>query len=166
MGLTSLVRHEAGGARGIGTAAVPNLISGVGVTAESLPPPGAAAGAGQTLNYVKALLLTSQFSRAIHQIRSQDRCLYGPALHLALALHRTGTLEVFDVPEISREARINILDLVSDYSCNFNCREQLKYFCLLDLTDRVKALQRLLLSGAGVNNELVGYIDAGGNHQI
>merc|ERR1719408_863203 len=46
----------------------------------------------QTLNFAKVLLLTGQFKQAVQQLRSQDRCLHGPTLHMALVLHRAGTL--------------------------------------------------------------------------
>lgn len=35
-----------------------------------------------------------------------------------------------------------------DYASNFSARDQLQYFRTLDLSERVQALQRLLLSGA------------------
>ena len=35
-----------------------------------------------------------------------------------------------------------------DYASNFAAREQLQYFRALDVSERVQALQRLLLSGA------------------
>lgn len=125
--------------------------------------PGAAAGGGsgvQTLNFVKILLLTAQFGRAVQQLRSQDTCLRGPALHIALVLHRAGTLEAVEEPPPC------LAGLICDYAADFGCSDQLQYFRILSLPDRVAALQRLLLSGGvGTNDDLLGYIDGNGRHR-
>jgi len=123
---------------------------------------GAVAGVTQTLNFVKVLLLTAQYGHAVQQLKAQDRCLHGPALHMALVLSRTGTLEALARPEPPLDMRA----LVCDYACHFHCSEQLRYFRVLDLPDRVEALQRLLLrGGVGTSDELLGYIDANGRHR-
>eukprot|EP00929_Paragymnodinium_shiwhaense_P012915 TRINITY_DN120797_c0_g1_i1.p1 TRINITY_DN120797_c0_g1~~TRINITY_DN120797_c0_g1_i1.p1 ORF type:complete len:865 (-),score=247.44 TRINITY_DN120797_c0_g1_i1:108-2702(-) len=119
-------------------------------------------GVVQTLNFVKALLLTAQFTRALQQLQNQDRCLQGPALHLALVLHRAGTLDALSAPEPPQ----GIANLVCDYASGFRVGDQLQYFRMLDLHDRVKALQRLVLKGGvGTNDELLGHIDANGRHR-
>jgi len=116
----------------------------------------------QTLNFVKVLLLTAQFGRAVQQLRSQDRCLRAPALHIALVLHRAGTLAALAAPEPPP----SVAGMVCDYASHFACGDQLQYFRILDLPDRVQALQRLLLRGGiGTNDELLGYIDANGRHR-
>lgn len=121
-----------------------------------------AAGATQTLNFAKVLLLTAQFGRAIQQLRAQDRCLRGPALHMALVLQRAGTLEALEPPEQA----LSIPALVRDHARHFGSSDQLQYFRVLDLRDRVEALQDLLLrGGAGTNDELLGCIDASGRHR-
>jgi len=124
--------------------------------------PSALAGVTQPLNFVKMLLLTAQFGRAIQQLRSQDECLHSPALHIALVLHRAGTLETVEEPDHA----LNVVALVCDHARRFSCSDQLSYFRILDLRDRVEALQNLLLrGGVGTNDELLGYIDANGRHR-
>eukprot|EP00933_Yihiella_yeosuensis_P008447 TRINITY_DN11388_c1_g3_i1.p1 TRINITY_DN11388_c1_g3~~TRINITY_DN11388_c1_g3_i1.p1 ORF type:complete len:826 (-),score=173.28 TRINITY_DN11388_c1_g3_i1:196-2640(-) len=119
-------------------------------------------GTGRTLNFVKVLLLTAQFGRAIQQLPLQDRCLQGAALHMALVLNRAGTLEACSGTEQS----LNVSSLLCDYAANFGCREQLQYLRALDLGERVKALQRLLLQGgAAASDELLGFIDGNGRHR-
>jgi len=142
--------------------------------AASLPPshfdPGASGGTGevpgvstaitamQTLNSVKALLLTGQFGRAVQQL--QDRALRPVALHMALVLRRSGTLEAVS----GLETPLNVSAFLCDYASSFRCSEQLRYFRALDVKERVQALQRLLLSGGAVD-ELLGYIDPNGRHR-
>ncbi|CAJ1407566.1 unnamed protein product [Effrenium voratum] len=123
--------------------------------------PGVASTAMQTLNSVKALLLTAQFGRAVQQLQVQDRSLRAVALHLALVLRRSGTLEALSV----LEPALDVSAFVCDYASNFACRDQLQYFRALDAAERVKALQRLLLSGVGAGDELLGYIDPNGRHR-
>eukprot|EP00928_Gymnodinium_smaydae_P015122 TRINITY_DN15540_c0_g2_i1.p1 TRINITY_DN15540_c0_g2~~TRINITY_DN15540_c0_g2_i1.p1 ORF type:complete len:852 (+),score=231.62 TRINITY_DN15540_c0_g2_i1:72-2627(+) len=119
-------------------------------------------GAAQTLNFVKVLLLTGQFGRAVQQLKSQDPCLNGPAMHLALVLHRSGTLGALAAPE----EPVSIAGLICDYVGNFGCGDQLQYFRVLPLEERVRALQRLLLrGGAGTNDDLLGFIDGNGRHR-
>jgi len=121
-----------------------------------------AASVTQTLNFTKVLLLTAQFGRAVQQLRLQDRSLRGPALHLALVLRRAGTLQA---TEPSGQG-LDVTALVCDYAGRFSCSDQLQYFRVLDLPDRVEALQGLLLrGGVGTNDELLGYIDANGRHR-
>jgi hypothetical protein len=116
----------------------------------------------QTLNFAKVLFLTAQFSHAVQQVRSQERCLHGPALHLALVLHRAGTLDAM----ACSETPLNVTSLVCDYAVHLGCGEQLQYLRVLDLPDRVQALERVLLSGGmGTNDELLGYIDDHGRHR-
>jgi len=124
--------------------------------------PSTLAGVTQPLNFVKMLLLTAQFGRAIQQLRSQDECLHSPALHIALVLHRAGTLETVEEPDHA----LNVVALVCDHARRFSCSDQLSYFRILDLRDRAEALQNLLLrGGVGTNDELLGYIDANGRHR-
>jgi len=118
-------------------------------------------GAAQTLNSVKVLLLTGQFGRAVQELRAQDRCLWGPALHIALVLHRAGALGAL----AGSGPPTNVAGLVCDYACRFGCGDQLRYLRALDPADRVQALQRLLLRGdIGTSDELLGFIDANGQH--
>mmetsp|Transcript_85444 Transcript_85444/g.242236 ORF Transcript_85444/g.242236 Transcript_85444/m.242236 type:complete len:824 (+) Transcript_85444:116-2587(+) len=125
-------------------------------------PVGAAMGVTQTLNFVKVLLLTAQYGQAVQHLRSQDRCLRGPALHLALVLHRAGMLGELEAPN----EPLNVTALVRDYASLFSCSDQLKYLRVLDLQDRVEALQAVLLRGSiGTNDELLGYIDDYGRHR-
>lgn len=114
----------------------------------------------QTLNSVKVLLLTAQFGRALQQLQLQDRSLRGVALHMALLLRRAGTLEAIKV----LEAPMDVSAFLCDYASNFAAREQLQYFRALEVSERVQALQRLLLSGAA-GDELLGYIDPNGRHR-
>eukprot|EP00927_Polykrikos_kofoidii_P044448 TRINITY_DN38409_c0_g2_i1.p1 TRINITY_DN38409_c0_g2~~TRINITY_DN38409_c0_g2_i1.p1 ORF type:complete len:874 (+),score=178.54 TRINITY_DN38409_c0_g2_i1:85-2622(+) len=121
-----------------------------------------AGGVVQTLNFVKVLLLTAQFGRAVQQLRTQDRLLRGPALHIALVLHKAGTLEALAPPEPPP----SLSWLICEYASHFGCNDQLPYFRVLDLPERREALQRLLLrGGAGTSNELLGYIDQNGQHR-
>lgn len=155
----------------------------------STPPPGAAYGLGalvdpfassalalpggsslgvgiaQTLNFVKALLLTAQFDRAIQQMGLQDRCLQAPALHMALVLRKAGTLGVVP-PATGTCPPLDVAALVREYGSRFRCADQLRYFQTLDAADRKKAIEQLLL-GPGVlaSDELLGPLDAGGQHQ-
>ncbi|CAE8651189.1 unnamed protein product [Polarella glacialis] len=116
----------------------------------------------QTLNFVKVLLLTAQFGRALQQLASQDRSLRGVSLHMALVLQRAGTLDAL----AGTDTPLNVSALLCDYAANFSCRDQLQYFRALDLPDRVQALQKLLLrGGAGASDELLGYIDGNGRHR-
>jgi len=127
---------------------------------------GMAAGITQTLNFVKVLLLTSQPSRAIQQLRSQDRALRGPAVHLALVLRRCNALDAANGGTAAEGAPLDVAGLVCDYAAQFACGDQLQYFRLLDPSDRVQALQRLLLQGGvGTNDELLGHIDGNGRHR-
>mmetsp|Transcript_75057 Transcript_75057/g.195257 ORF Transcript_75057/g.195257 Transcript_75057/m.195257 type:complete len:825 (+) Transcript_75057:100-2574(+) len=128
---------------------------------------GMAVGITQTLNFVKVLLLTLQPSRAIQQLRSQDRSLRGPAVHLALVLRRCGALDAASSSTAAEgEAPLDVAGLVCDYAAQFACSDQLQYFRLLDPPDRVEALQRLLLrGGVGTNDELLGQIDSNGRHR-
>lgn len=134
----------------------------------------------QTLNCAKVLLLTGQFKQAVEQLRSQDRCLHGPALHIALVLQRAGSLAAVQSelagsvgqgssatsPALTGPAApLNITGLVCEYARQFGCETQLQYLRVLDLPDRLEALKRLLLSGGmGTNDQLLGYIDAHGRH--
>merc|ERR1719231_2225073 len=102
--------------------------------------PGSGVGGIQTLNFVKVLLLTAQFDAALQQLQKQDRSLHGPALHLALVLHRAGTLDALSAPEPPQ----GITGLVCAYASSFCVGDQLQYFRILDLSDRVQALQRLV----------------------
>lgn len=123
---------------------------------------GMGCGAPQTLNLVKALLLTAQFGRAVQQLRAQDRSLRGPALHMALVLHRAGSLEALAAPE----PMSSVAGLVCEYASQFSCSDQLQYFRVLNPEDRVQALERLLLrGGAGTNEDLLGHIDNTGRHR-
>jgi len=116
----------------------------------------------QTLNFAKVLLLTAQFGRAVQQLWSQDHSLHGPALHIALVLHRSGALEAMAAPERPP----NLAGLVCDYAGHFSCGDQLRYFRALDPEERAQALQKLLLrGGVGTNEDLVGHIDATGRHR-
>lgn len=149
----------AAGLRNVGDGLLGGPQSGVGVAG---PGVAAAAGVTQTLNYVKVLLLTAQFGRAVQQLRSQDRCLRGPALHIALVLQRAGTLEALEAPEQA----LGVAALVRDYAGRFGCSDQLQYFRVLDLSERVEALQGLLLrGGVGTSDELLGRIDGNGRHR-
>ncbi|CAE7557415.1 unnamed protein product [Symbiodinium natans] len=136
--------HFDGGASSGGTGEVP----GVSAAMTSM----------QTLNSVKALLLTGQFGRAVQQL--QDRALRPVALHMALVLQRAGTLEAV----AGLETPLNVSAFLCDYASSFRCAEQLRYFRALDVKERVQALQRLLLSGGAVD-ELLGYIDPNGRHR-
>jgi len=146
------------------------VTAGTNVPSNSLPGLGDAlhntvgsADVAQTLNFVKVLLLTGQFSHAIQQLRSQERCLHGPALHISLVLHRFGALEALKGPD---EQAVNITSLVTDYAWHFGSVDQVQYLRVLDRTDRLEALQRLLLRGGlGTNDELLGYIDNVGQHK-
>jgi len=125
-------------------------------------------GLGQTLNFVKVLLLTLQLGRAIQQLRSQDRSLRGPALHIAIVLHRAGALRGVDGDGRDGDPHQvpSMASLVCDYACRFRACDQLQYFRLLDPADRAQALQRLLLRGGfGANDELLGGIDGNGRHR-
>jgi len=134
----------------------------VGAGAGGISGGATAAGITHTLNFVKVLLLTAQFGRAVQQLRSQDRCLHGPALHIALVLRRAGTLAALEPPE----QVLGVAALVRDYAGQFGCAEQLQYFRSLDLPERVEALQGLLLrGGVGTNDELLGCIDTNGRHR-
>lgn len=142
---------------------------------------GMGSGAGgcvtQTLNFVKVLLLTSQLNGAIQQMRSQDRALRGPAVHMALVLRAAGAAGACGAVvggagagcDMEGEAGAGALDvagLLCDYASQFKCCHQLQYFKLLDLGDRVRALQQLLLDGGvGTNEELLGHIDGNGRHR-
>eukprot|EP00440_Ansanella_granifera_P036265 gb/GFBE01039353.1/.p1 GENE.gb/GFBE01039353.1/~~gb/GFBE01039353.1/.p1 ORF type:complete len:829 (+),score=181.64 gb/GFBE01039353.1/:1-2487(+) len=131
-------------------------------SSDMLTPAGQSAGAMQTLNSVKVMLLTGQFGRAVQQLQSQDRCLRGVALHFALVLRRAGVLEAVSALELP----FNVSAFLSDYAAKFGCRDQLQYFRALDVADRVQALQRLLLQGgAGSSDELLGFIDPNGRHR-
>lgn len=124
--------------------------------------PGIAAGITQTLNFAKVLLLTAQFGRAVQQLRSQDRTLFGPAVHIALVLRCAGTLKALG----TSEPPLNVTDLISDYASQFGYSDQLQYFRLLDPSDRKRALQNLLLrGGVGTSEELLGAIDSNGRHR-
>jgi len=139
-----------------------SLVSGLGALGEPLPGPGVGA-ATQTLSFVKVLLLTAQFGKAVQQLRAQDRSFHGPALHMALVLHRAGTLEALAGPDV--ETRLNVTGMVCDYACHFASADQLQYMRVLDPPHRAATLQRLLLSGGlGTSDELLGYIDAHGRH--
>mmetsp|Transcript_19682 Transcript_19682/g.58999 ORF Transcript_19682/g.58999 Transcript_19682/m.58999 type:complete len:341 (-) Transcript_19682:27-1049(-) len=121
-----------------------------------------AGGITQTLNFTKVLLLTGLFGRAVQQLRSQDRCLSGPALHVALVLHRAGSLQALSAPGQA----LHVASLVCDYAAGFACSDQLQYFRVLDVKDRAQALQRLLLRGsAGTSDELLGHLDPNGRHR-
>jgi len=92
----------------------------------------------------------------------RDAGLHGPSLHIALVLHRTGSLAALAAPEPPP----SIAQFVCDYASRFGCAHQLQYFRILDLDDRVRALQGLLLRGGmGTNDELLGYIDPNGRHR-
>jgi len=125
------------------------------------------AGAGfsrvsQTLNYAKVLLLTSQFTQAVRHLRSQERCLHGPALHIALVLHRAGA---FEAAGADTTYPLNITSLVCEHASQFGSSEQLQYLRILDKEDRLEAFRKVLLSGGmGNSDELLGYIDAHGRH--
>jgi len=98
----------------------------------------------------------------VQQLRSQERCLHGPALHLTLVLHRAGTLTT---PAGESSTPLNVTGLVCEYASHFACGSQLQYLKVLDAPDRLEALRRLLLSGGmGTSDELLGYIDAHGRH--
>jgi len=128
-------------------------------------PAAASGGVGQTLNFVKVLLLTGQFRRAVQQLYSQDGCLRGPALHMALVLHRSGALDAL-APGIDPEPALDFVALVLDYAGQFGCGDQLQYFRVLDAASRQKALRGLLLrGGVGTNDDLLGYIDPNGRHR-
>merc|ERR1740129_2296103 len=88
--------------------------------------PGIAAGITQTLNFAKVLLLTAQFGRAVQQLRSQDRALFGPALHIALVLHRTGTLDALQ--EAVPDTPLIVADFICVYASQFSYGDQLQYF--------------------------------------
>jgi len=158
------------GGRGMG-------YGGLGVVGHREPPAAWAsagiAGGAQTLNFVKVLLLTAQFSRAIQQLRTQDHSLQGPALHMALVLSRAGKLDAVQkffehhgILQDPIETPLSIPSLVYDYTNQFGCGAQLQYLRILDLEDRMQALQRLLLlGGVGTNDDLIGYINADGRHE-
>lgn len=127
----------------------------------------------QTLNYAKVLLLTGQFKLAIQQLRAQDRCLHGPALHIALSLHRANMLQAEQQAmanggpssSSSSSSPLDISSLVCEYARQFSSSTQLQYLRILDSPDRLDALRRLLLSGGqGTNDELLGFMDAHGRH--
>jgi hypothetical protein len=131
-------------------------------------PSGAGFAVAQTLNFAKVLLLTGQFSQAIQQMRSQERCLHGPALHVALVLHRAHRAYATDAggeAASGSSTPLNITGLVCEYASHFGCASQLQYLRVLDSAARLKALQGLLRSGGmGTNDELLGYIDSDGRH--
>ncbi|CAK9110185.1 unnamed protein product [Durusdinium trenchii] len=114
----------------------------------------------QSLNSVKVFLLTAQFGLVLQQLQLQDRSLRGVALHMALLLRRSGA---FDAVK-SLEAPVDVSAFLCDYASNFASRDQLQYFRALDVSERVQALQRLLLRGAA-GDELLGYIDPNGRHR-
>jgi len=117
---------------------------------------------GNTLNFVKALFLTAQFSRGLNQLRTQDSTLQGPALHMAVVLQRAGALEAiaeYDPP-------LSVQGLLCDYASQFTCSDQLRYLRILKPSERAEALQQMLLwGGAGTNDELLGYIGIDGTHE-
>lgn len=146
-------------AASLGPSHFENLESTEGRTAGAMPGL-APSNAMQTLNSVKVLLLTAQFGRALQQLQLQDRSLRGVALHMALLLRRAGTFEAIKI----LETPLDVSAFLCDYASNFSARDQLQYFRTLDLSERVQALQRLLLSGAA-GDELLGYIDPNGRHR-
>lgn len=134
-----------------------------------LLPPGATglgltgASTSQTLNFVKALLLTGQFGRVMGQLRTQDPALCGPAVHMALVLERAGSFEAMKAVE----QPVSLASLLFDYSSRFSPGEQLRYFRMLNAAERAQAFQKLLLrGGVGTNNELLGFVDEQGRHRL
>lgn len=116
----------------------------------------------QTLNYAKVLLLTAQFTQAVRHLRSQERCLHGPALHIALVLHRANA---FEAAGPDGTYPLNVTSLVCEHASQFGSSEQLQYLRILDKDDRLEAFKKVLLSrGMGNSDELLGYIDAHGRH--
>merc|ERR1712232_509828 len=100
--------------------------------------------------------------KALQYLRSQDSHLRGPALHIALVLDRAGILKALAAPDVPP----NIASIVRDYVAHFGPADQLIYFRILERSDRVQELQRMLLrGGAGTNDELLGYVDGKGRHR-
>jgi len=84
---------------------------------------------------------------------------------MALVLRKAGTLGVVP-PAAGTCPPLDVAALVCEYAGRFRCADRLRYFQALDADERKKAVEQLLL-GPGVlaSDELLGPLDAAGQHQ-